>query len=570
MTFFRLMAVAALLLVAAPVSLHAQPVAQQYGATPQFDWFEYEGRDPLYERYEAGPGQYLNPIMPGFYPDPSFIRVGEDYYMVHSSFSYFPGVPIFHSRDLVNWTQIGNVLDRPEQLPLDDRISRGIFAPGIAHHDGVFYVITTNVSGPGNFYVTATDPAGPWSDPVPLGFDGIDPTIFFDEDGRAYVTNNGPPDYEPLYSGHRAIWIQELDYERGEMIGERKVIVDGGVDLSQQPIWIEKPHIFRHNGYYYMICAEGGTGPQHSEVVFRSTDVMGPYEPWDKNPILTQRHLDPSRPDPVSTAGHADFLQTPDGAWWAVFLATRPYEEERFNIGRETFLLPVTWTEEDGGWPVILEGDATVPYVLDSPGLPEQAEPAIPHQGNFTVRDDFDGATLPFYWHVLRTPQSPVYGLVDGNLTLPPRSIPITRQDATPAFVGRRQQHHYFTATTSMRYQPTVDGERAGMVTFQNETRFFGLFVAQVDGQPVLQLERSAGEAPEIVAQTPLNVAAGQPVYLRVDGDGPTYRFSYATTPGAWTNLGGDLDGRILSTQDAGGFVGTFIGLHSYQPEMLD
>ncbi|HEX6041543.1 glycoside hydrolase family 43 protein, partial [Longimicrobium sp.] len=265
--------------------------AQNPSNEARFEWFEYTGDDPVYRGVRPGPGDYLNPVLAGFHPDPSIVRVGDDFWMVNSSFSYFPGVPLFHSRDLVNWTQTGHVLDRPSQLDLDSSgISRGIFAPAIEHHAGTFYMITTLIDRGGNFLVTATDPRGPWSDPVWLPeVDGIDPSLFFDDDGRAYILNNGPPIGTPLYEGHRAIWMQEYDVANRRMTGPRRLVVNGGTDLSKKPIWIEGPHIFKRDGRYYLVCAEGGTAEQHSEVVFRADSVWGPWEPWSGNPILTQR-----------------------------------------------------------------------------------------------------------------------------------------------------------------------------------------------------------------------------------------------------------------------------------------
>jgi len=197
---------------------------------------------------------YLNPILAGFYPDPGITRVGEDYYLVLSTFAYFPGVPIFHSKDLVNWEQIGNVLDRPEQLDLDGLgVSKGIFAPTIEHHEGVFYMVTTLVGNGGNFVVTATDPAGPWSNPVWLPeVNGIDPSLFFDDDGKAYIIyNSDAPDNKPLYDGHRTIRMFEFDYEALKTVGQNYILVNGGVDISKKPVWIEGPHIYKKDGLYY-------------------------------------------------------------------------------------------------------------------------------------------------------------------------------------------------------------------------------------------------------------------------------------------------------------------------------
>ena len=339
------------------VPAQAEPIA--------FDWFEYTGRDAVFEQ-PLPPGSYRNPVLAGFYPDPSITRAGDSFYLVNSTFAYFPGIPVFESTDLVHWRQIGNVIDRPSQLDFDGLgISRGVFAPTIEFHDGTFYVLNTAVDSGGNFFVTASDPAGPWSDPVWLpGIDGIDPSFFFDDDGKVYLLNNGPPEREPLYDGHRAIWIQEFDPAATQPVGARKVLVDGGVDITTKPIWIEGPHIYSKDGWYYLVCAEGGTGPNHSQVVLRSRSVWGPYDPFDGNPILTQRDLPPDRPSPITNAGHADLVEAPDGSWWATFLATRTYEDIHYNTGRETFLLPVTWRD---GWPVILEHGEVIPYVAPGP-----------------------------------------------------------------------------------------------------------------------------------------------------------------------------------------------------------
>ena len=537
--------------------------------TARFDWFEYQGRDSVYEAVKAGDNEYLNPILAGFYPDPSIARAGDDYYLVASSFAYFPGVPIFHSRDLVSWTQIGHVLDRPSQLNLDSAgVSRGIFAPTIQYHDKTFYMITTLVDRGGNFFVTATDPAGPWSDPVWLPqIDGIDPSIFFDEDGKAYVVNNGPPVGTPLYDGHRAIWIQELDLAAKALVGPRTVIVNGGVDLSKKPIWIEAPHILKVRGAYYLICAEGGTADQHSEVVFRSDSVRGPYVPYAGNPILTQRHLNPRRAAPVTTAGHADFVQTPNGEWWAVFLGVRPYAGDvHYNAGRETFLLPVRWS---GEWPLILSDSATVPYVHTRPALPKQNPPAVPTSGNFTVRDEFDAPSLAPSWVLLRTPRERWYDLATprGALTIRARPVELWSRHQ-PSFVARRQQHLRASASTAVRFVPTTAGDKAGLAAFHNETHYYLLSVALADGRTVIRLERRAGERPDrpaaVVAEAPIRPSAAEPVLLRIDARSDRYDFYYAERPNEWKRLAADLDGTILSTKVAGGFVGTMFGLFAY------
>lgn len=538
---------------------------QSIGAdAPAFEWFEYTGQDPVYEDITAQNDEYLNPILAGFRPDPSIARAGEnDYYVVTSSFAYFPGLPIFHSTDLVHWEQIGHAIHRPSQLDYSGLdVSEGIFAPTIRHHDGTFYVITTHTGGGGNFLITAENPSGPWSDPIWLPFDGIDPSLYFADDGRIFITNNGPPPGEPEYDGHRALWIQEYDPEAQEMVGPREVLVDKGVDPSEEPIWIEAPHIFKKNGMYYLIAAEGGTGPQHSEVVLRSDSVRGPYEPYEDNPILTQRHLSPDRPRPVNTAGHADFTRTPGGEWWAVFLATRPYENGFFNTGRETFLLPVGWT--DDGWPVILERDETVPYVHDKPDLPQSEPPTIPTTGNFTVRTDFEGDSLASYWNFLRAPQDTWHKLENNSLRIEPQSASI-RGSGQPSFVGRRQQHAHATATTALRFTPEDDGEKAGLTAFQNTDHYYFLAVTETDGSPTIQLEKAAGGETEIIASEELEHASDAPLYLRIEARGDEYDFSYSHDADAWIDLETGADGTILSTEVAGGFVGTYFGLYAHR-----
>lgn len=279
------------------------------------------------------------------------------------------------------------MLDRSSQLPLEgQRIGEGIFAPAISYnpHNQTYYMITTNIRR-GNFFVKTRDPFGEWSDPIWLPeVQGIDPSIFFDDDGKAYIVNNDAPDGPPLYEGHRAIRVQEFDWKTDKAFGPRNMIVNGGVKIEEKPIWIEGPHIYKINGMYYLMDAEGGSGPEHSEVIFRGEHPMGPYTPWEKNPILTQRHLDPDRPNPIGWAGHADLVQTKEGDWWAVFLACRPIDNEFENLGRETFIMPVRWSED--GFPYMTRGDEVIPMVLEREEVTRGEDVTF---GNFTIRDDF-------------------------------------------------------------------------------------------------------------------------------------------------------------------------------------
>ena len=258
-----------------------------------------------------------NPIMPGFYPDPSICAVGGDYYLCNSTFAYFPGLSLMHSKDLVHWEQIGNVLDRHSQLPLEGADhSQGLFAPTIRYFDGVYYVICTNVTHGGNFVVTATNPEGPWSEPHYLeDADGIDPSLFFDDDGKCYYIGTHPNPDGVKYNGDWYIYISELDLNTWKLTGEKKNVWNGALKGC---IWPEGPHIYKENGYYYIMHAEGGTGPDHSVMICRSREIWGPYEGNPKNPILTHRHL--GNDYPVKYVGHGDLIKTPNNEWFMTML----------------------------------------------------------------------------------------------------------------------------------------------------------------------------------------------------------------------------------------------------------
>jgi alpha-N-arabinofuranosidase len=531
--------------------------APQPPAAVQFDSFTYTGRDLAFEAPLAK-DEYRNPVLAGFYPDPDICRVEGDYYLVNSSFAYFPGIPVFHSTDLVNWTQVGNAVDRPSQLDYDGLgVSRGIFAPAISHHGETFYLVCTFVDAGGNFLMTARNPGGPWSDPTWLGFDGIDPSLFFDADGRAWIVSNGaPPDDKPLYSGHRAIHLREFDPVAKKVVGASEIIVNGGVDIAKQPVWIEGPHLFAEDGWYYLICAEGGTAEDHSEVVFRSRSIHGPFLPGPSNPILTQRALPPSREHPITCTGHADFLQAADGTWWSVFLGCRPYGGDYFNTGRETFMLPVTWTD---GWPSILPGGKTVSYTVPGPadqGLASEA--AVPLTGNFTWRDDFNGPSLSPLWLMLRRPQETWWSVGPAaHLRLVPRGATLSGTE-NPSFLGRRLQHARFDATLRLT-PPSSMGVSAGLAAFQNEEHHFFLGTRKISAaENEIFVESSDG--PSSGAKVVAARAGMGAIDLRITGNDRILEFAYATAPGAWERLGGAFDATVLSTKAAGGFVGAVIG----------
>ena len=532
-------------------------------STVKFDYFEYRGDDDFYkENPLPDKSSFYNPILPGWYSDPSICRAGDDYYMVTSTFSFFPGVPLFHSKDLLNWKLVNYILDRPSQLPLDGQhVSGGIFAPAISYnpHNKTFYMITTNV-GWGNFFVKAKDPLGKWSEPIRLPeVGGIDPSFFFDEDGRAYIVNNDEPEGPAEYDGHRTIRVREFDVKTDKTVGPTKVIVNKGVHPEDKPIWIEGPHMYKIKGKYYLMDAEGGTSDWHSEVIFRSDSPFGPFVPAKQNPILTQRHLPADRPNPVTCAGHADLVETPEGDWYAVFLACRPCEGKFENLGRETFLMPVRWNSD--GFPYMTEGDETVPLISKVKGAKRGKDVTF---GNFSYRDDFKADKLSLDWFSLRGPVDHWVSLTanSGYLTMKCADVK-SSEKKVPAFLARRISHHKFECETGMEFNPVAVGEKAGLVLFKDETHQYMLCVAMTaEGKQVQVIRVGEGGKEESVAFSPIK-KSDDDIRLKIVSRGLYFDFYYAKAKGKWLPLATDVDAGYLSTKNAGGFTGTVIALYA-------
>jgi len=514
--------------------------------------------------------QYSNPILAGFHPDPSICRVGKDYYLVNSSFAYYPGLPIFHSKDLISWKQIGNAMNRPEQLNLIGAgVSRGLFAPTIRYYKGLYYIVCTLVDKGGNFVITAKDPKGPWSDPSWLkNVEGIDPSLYFDEkaDKAWIVYNSVAPENKSLYNGHRTIRMRSFDFKKLTAGDDEKILVNGGTDLSKKPIWIEGPHIYKINGWYYLMCAEGGTEYNHSEVIFKSSNVGGPYESYSGNPILTQRHLDPNRKNPITSTGHADLIETPDGKWYAVFLGCRPYEGDYYNTGRETFMAPVKWKD---GWPVITEGNEEVKYFNPLPQPKINSKPENPFSGNFRFLTRFGGYTLDPRFVFLRTVSEKWYSLHGKKAYLSMKLRPETISGTdNPSFIGFRQSHLKCSTRVSLYFNGKAENEKAGMTIFQNEHHFYYLCKSVEDGKPVVQLYKSTTKQDmELLALQPLPENYSS-VDLLIISEGNTYSFywsvgfEWAIDRMKWNLLKADVDGKFLSTKNAGGFVGSMFGMY--------
>ena len=541
--------------------------AQRKSATnnPIFTNYVYQGEDQVYENNPLKPDEFYNPILQGCYPDPSITRKGDDYYLVTSTFAMFPGVPIFHSKDLVNWTQIGHVLDRKSQLKVQDTgISAGIYAPSIKYNanNETFYMITTQFAGDiNNMVVKTKDPFQGWSEVYKLKFNGIDPSLFFDDNGKAYVVHNDAPDRgKELYNGHRVIKIWEYDVENDQVIaGTDKIIVDGGVDISRKPIWIEAPHIYKKNGIYYLMCAEGGTGDWHSEVIFTSENPMGPYVPAPNNPILSQRYLNSNRANKVDWAGHADLVEGTDGKHYGVFLAIRPNEKGLVNTGRETFILPVDWS---GKYPVFENGLVPMEPKLKMPKGVENktgTEGFFPN-GNFTFTDNFTAPKLDYRWIGMRGPREDFITTSKNGLSIKPFAVSI-KAVAPVSALFQRQQHQHFTATTTMKFTPKSENELAGLTCYQSERFNYVFGITKKDKDFYILLEKTEKGQSKIIASAKIDVK--MPVQLQVTAKGDEYKFNYSVDGVNFTNLGGTVSGDILSTNVAGGFTGSLIGLYA-------
>ncbi len=525
------------------------------------------------------PRTYQNPILPGFYPDPSICRVGEDYYLVTSTFEYFPGLPIFHSRDLVHWRQIGHVLDRPSQLPLDEiRPSGGLYAPTLRYHAGTFYIVNTLMNGTsklGNFIVTASDPAGPWSEPYWLdNAPGIDPTLFFEDTPngvQAWYCGNREALQDEPYGDYREIWLQALDLQTMQLTGETYVLWSGAL---KNAVHSEAAHIYKINDYYYLLTAEGGTSHNHSVVIARSQTLTGPYENNPCNPILTHRHL--GLDYPIIGTGHADMVETQNGEWWMVCLAMRPYDavmgrfapktadEEAmlsarepntiqhsdyyFNLGRETFMSPVVW---ENGWPIVNPGVGHIQTTVPAANLPEHRWPTRP------ACDHFESDQLDYVWNFLRTPREVWYSLTErpGYLRLKLRPQKISEW-VNPSFIGRRQQHICFAVRAAMEFKPGAPNEEAGLVLLQSSD-YQIRFVVTASG---VKLIRRQKKVDTVVAERAISESR---MYLKVEAHGQAYSFYVATKAEEWQPVAENVDGRVLSTTVAGGFVGAYIGMYA-------
>jgi xylan 1,4-beta-xylosidase len=510
-----------------------------------------------------------NPILPGFNPDPSIVRVGEDYYIATSTFEWFPGVQIHHSRDLVHWRLLTRPLTRASQLDmLGDPDSCGIWAPCLTHDNGLFYLIYTDVKRYGrtttggaagaslrdlhNYLVTSPRIDGEWSDPVHLNSSGFDPSLFHDDDGRKYLLNM-LWEHRPGRNRFAGIVMQEYSVAEQKLVGPRRVIFEG------TPLGLtEGPHLYKRDGYYYLLTAEGGTGWGHAVTLARSRELWGPYELHPDTYILTSRH----RPDiELQRAGHGDLVETQHGETYMVHLCGRPLRNRgRCTLGRETAIQPMKWC--DDGWLRTADGEG-LPYTeVNAPDLPSHPFPAPP------VREDFDGASLPIDFQWLRSPYpGELFSLTErpGHLRLYGRETPgsLFRQ----ALVARRQQAHCYSAATSLEFEPEHSQQLAGLICYYNGFKFHYLYVSHDEalGKHVQVMSALPDQLQTDAFTTPIPIPAGTPVGLRVEVDYERLRFAYRVEGQDWHWLPEQFDASILSDEAAApgspNFTGAFVGM---------
>ncbi|TDC21284.1 glycoside hydrolase family 43 protein [Streptomyces sp. 8K308] len=471
----------------------------------------------------------IRPVIAGCHPDPSICRVGEDHYLVTSSFAYFPGLPVHRSRDLVRWERVGHVLADPAHVDLAGLdVSDGVWAPTIRYHDGLFYVVYTVAEhrrGRATFVTTASDPAGPWSTPVDLGAEGIDPSLFFDVDGRAWFTATRDA-LSADAPGPAEIYLREFDHRALRLVGQERVIWHGALTGA----WVEAPHLYRRGEVYHLLAAEGGTERNHAVTAATASSPTGPYATDPRSPLLTHRHMGAGAS--VHNVGHADLVDTPAGDTWAVVLGVRPVDGAH-TLGREVFLVPVSWEPEG---PVFAPGIGA----LTGPGAEEDPE-----------------GDAPADWVGLRGPVEHRWHGADLELAPAPDDLASLGR---PAFLGRRQDRHHFAFAATVPAPASVD-QHTALVAFQNQDRFIAQVVRRApDGAVAIETVLRSHGTDTVLAHR----AGAERQRLGIRSDGRRYSFG-AVADGVF-DAHATVEARLLSTEDAGGFVGVLLGVAHHGP----
>lgn len=520
---------------------------------------------------------FINPIIPGGHPDPSICRVGDDFYIVNSTFEYFPGLPIHHSKDLVNWELIGYGLHRENQATgevnlVDVQPNGGIHAPTIRFNNGVFYIIVTNVYSPPsgesgqmvNFIITATNPAGPWSQPhIIQGAPGIDPDLFFDDNGKVYFVGTHAVD-KPNENGIGEIWVQELNIKEWKLEGERYSVWKGACGGC----CVEGPHMYKVNGKYYLMVAEGGTSHNHSVMIAASDKISGPFKSNPRNPILTSRHL--SLNNWVHSTGHADLVELKDGRWYMVALGIRNDKNGTSNMGRETYLMPLEWEAVTVGWEeVSLNNWQPVTYdfpvVAPESGKVERYN-SLPFVDkaqyyNDAFADNFDARELKHEWNFRRVPLPKTFSLEarEGflRLYLGPQTFKLRGQYK---LMGIRQKESDFEYSAKMNFTPEKDMAEAGISIFQQDDNYVNFTVEKKNGDVNLKLTiKGSDKELEIAKQETLKTYKGEIIFKLISKN-DTYQYLYSLD-------GGDNFKHFTDTQSdiviCKGYIGTYMGIYA-------
>lgn len=483
--------------------------------------------------------KYKNPIIRGFHPDPSICRVGEEYFLVTSSFEYLPGVPLFHSKDLVNWRQIGHCLTRESQIDLKNaKCSNGIFAPTIRYHNGTFYMITTNITK-GNFIVNTKDPFGEWSDPIWINRNGIDPSLYW-ENGRTYMQ------LATWDEARRNVIEQfEIDEKTGEILGECRIITRGcgGRD-------VESPHLYKINDCYYLMVAEGGTREGHMVTIMKSNYLWGPFEPCPYNPILSNRDY---ASEALQSVGHGDLVQDSSGNWWMVALATRPVKHKHV-LGRETILMPIMWTEDE--WPMVKDRRALTEVEIEGGDV-------VIDETEHLVKDDFTGEQLDPCYSTMREFINEKYSLTDrkGWLCLKGDKYSLNDLEAS-AFIGRRQEEYEFTAETKIDFDPIDSKEEAGLTIYLDNEHHMELVVTVRNGERLVIFRKNVADIMVEIEGIKFGKEIKE-IYLCISGDKYQYYF-YCGSSKNEMKLVGRTNVKHLAIECANSaFTGVYIGMYA-------
>ena len=510
---------------------------------------------------------FKNPILAGGYPDPSICRVGDEFFMVNSSFEYFPALPIHKSTDLVNWELVGHGLNRLEQVSgqinlIDVQSNGGIHAPTIRFHNGKYYIITTNVyydeikqrATATNFIITSSKPEGPWSNPIVIkDAPGIDPDIFFDDDDRVWYTGNHQPT-NPSFSGETEIWMQELDPKNLQLIGQRFFVWRGACG----GVWAEGPHIYKKDGNYYLLIAEGGTSFNHSIMVAVSDKITGPYTSNERNPIFSSRHL--SYDNWVHSTGHGDLVELEDGRWYVVMLGVRGDVKRKSNMGRETFIAPVSWEREPYDWK---ERKIVWPVIAPQSGKILKNNPIIffetvGNKGSFFV-DDFNETNLGLEWNHRRAPMQNMFDLVSNPGSLRVYTNPNILQERKRAnFTGIKQTESEFSFKAKMTFSPSGDNDESGIAIVQKDNNFLSLTLKQFNEDISIEL-KLMNNVETIIASKKIDYKSKFPIQLKVESYQNNYRFYYALKNNDFQLFAETPSDHLLSH----GYTGAHIGLYA-------